>query len=169
MNETPGSFELFEPTSPEALVPDSWVEPWMFIVGVALLVVLLTVVIFKKKKAAVVDPRALREAAHSQAVSALSQMDPVPAREAAVQSSLILRRYLAKAAGDPALFETHEETISRHEALKEFSDEAKAAAGLGFGRLASLKYAPEVPDVTASEVIDESCALLETLHHGFRA
>jgi hypothetical protein len=169
MNETPGSFELLEPTSPEALVPDSWVEPWMFILGFALLAVLLSVVIFKKKKAAVVDPRALREAAHSQAVAALSQMEPVPAREAAVQSSLILRHYLAKAAGDPALFETHEETISRHEALKDFSEQAKAAAGRGFARLASLKYAPEIPDVAASEVIDDSRALLETLHHGFRA
>lgn len=169
MNETPGSFELLEPTSPEALVPDSWVEPWMFVVGFVLLGALLMLVIFKKKKAAVVDPRALREAAHTQAVAALGQIEPVPAREAAVQSSLILRHYLAKAAGDPALFETHEETISRHEALKEFSDEAKAAAGRGFGRLASLKYAPEVPDVPASEVIGESRALLETLHHGFRA
>lgn len=169
MNETAGSFELLEPDSPEALVPDSRLEPWMFAVGFALLAILLAVAYFKKKKPAVVDPVAVREAARTQAAEALAHIDSVPARDAALQSSLILRRYLATAAGDPALFETHEETISRHEALKEFSDEAKAAAGRGFSRLAALKYAPELPDVAASEVIDESRALLETLHHGFRA
>ena len=37
MNEKSGSFELFEPSPPGALVPDSWVEPWMIAAVVALL------------------------------------------------------------------------------------------------------------------------------------
>jgi hypothetical protein len=169
MNEKSGSFELLEPSPPEALVPDSWVEPWTIAAAVALLVVVLVVLIFKRKKAAPLDPLAMRRAAYAEATAALGEIDAVPARDAAVRSSLILRKYLSVAAGDPALFETHEETISRHDALKDFSEEARATAGQGFARLASLKYAAEIPDAAASEIVAESRALLETLHHGFRA
>lgn len=168
MNETPGSFELREPVSPEILVPDSWAEPWMFAVGFSLLAILLMLVYFKRKRLVPVDPRAIREMAHTQAVELLANMEPSSARDAALQASLILRRYLSSATGDPALFETHEETIARHEALKEFSDETKAAVGQGFSHLAAMKYAHDIPDVPPVEVLEESRALLETLHHGFR-
>ena len=169
MNEKSGNFELLEPSSPETLVPDSWVEPWMIAVAVVLVLAVLVVLIFKSKKVARLDPAAGREAARAEAAATLDKIGPVPAREAAVRSSLILRKYLSAAAGDPALFETHEEYVSRHEALGGFSEDARASAGLGFSRLAALKYAPEIPDVAACDVIDESRALLETLHHGFRA
>lgn len=169
MNEKSGSFELLEPGLPEALVPDSWVEPWMIAAAVALLVVALAVLILKKKKPAPLDPLAIRMAAYEEATAGLGEIDAIPARDAAVRSSLILRKYLSVAAGDPALFETHEETISRHDALKDFSEEARATTCRGFARLASLKYAAEIPDAAASEIVAESRALLETLHHGFRA
>ena len=169
MNEKSGSFELLEPSTPEALVPDLWLEPWMIAVAVVLVFAVLAIFIFKKKRSAPFDPLAIRQAAHAEAVAALENITTGTARDAAIQSSLILRKYLSAAAGDPALFETHEETISRHEALKDFSEEARAAAGQGFARLASLKYAAEIPDAAASEVVDESRRLLKTLHHGFRA
>ena len=169
MNEKSGSFELLEPSPPEALIPDSWLEPWMIATAVALLVVVLAVLILKRKKAAPIDPLAARRVAHAEAVAALGEIGTVTPRDAAVRSSLILRKYLSAAAGDPALFETHEETISRHDAFKDFSEEARATTGHGFARLASLKYAAELPDAAASEVVAESRALLETLHHGFQA
>lgn len=169
MNEKSGSFELLEPSPPEVLLPDSWVEPWMITAAVALLVVALAVLILKRKKAAPLDPLAMRRTAYAEATAALGEIDAIQARDAAVRSSLILRKYLSVAAGDPALFETHEETISRHDVLKDFSEDARAAAGQGFARLASLKYAAEIPDAAASEVVAGSRALLETLHHGFRA
>jgi hypothetical protein len=168
MNEKSGSFELLEPSSPEALVPDSWVEPWLLAAAAALLVVVLAILIFKKNKTSAVDPLATRKAAYEEAVAALQEIDAVPARDAAVRSSLILRKYLSAAAGDPALFETHEETISRHDALKDFSEEARAATGQGFARLAALKYAAEIPDVPATQVAAESSSLLETLHREVR-
>ncbi len=168
MDEKSGSFELLEPSSPEVLVPDSWLEPWMMAVAVALLGVALAVLIFKRKKAAAPDPLATRRAAYAEAAAALQEIGTVPARDAAVRSSLILRQYLSTAAGDPALFETHEETISRHDALKDFSEEARTATSRGFARLAAFKYATEIPDSKSGEVVAESRELLETLHHGFR-
>jgi hypothetical protein len=67
------------------------------------------------------------------------------------------------------LFETHEEFVSRHDALLALTPEARAATETGFTRLAALKYAPEIPDAVPAEVVAESRALLETLHHGFAA
>lgn len=169
MNEKSGIFELMEPPSPEALVPDSPVEPWMIFVAIALAVCVMAIFLLKKKKRTQIDPLAARKAAYEEATAALGKIGYVTGRDAAIQSSLIVRRYLSTAASDPALFETQEETISRHEALKEFSEEAREAAGRGFARLASLKYAAVPPDVEAINVTAESRDLLETLHHGFRA
>jgi hypothetical protein len=169
MNGAPRNFELLEPPSPEALVPDSQVEPWMIVTAAVLVLGLLAILIFRKKKSPAAVLQEAREAAHAEAVSALNAINPTGTRDVAVQCSLILRKYLSAAAGDPALFETHEEYISRHEALKNFTEDARTAAGNGFTRLAALKYAADVTDVAADVVITESRALLETLHHGFRA
>jgi len=170
MNEKSGTFELMEPPSPETLIPDSPLEPWMIIVLMVLILWALTIfLLIKRKKKAAVDPLAARKAAYDEAAVALGKIGDVPGRDAAIQSSLILRKYLSTAAGDPALFETHEETIGRHEALKDFSAEARQAAGRGFARLASLKYAEVPPDVESVNVTAEARDLLETLHHSFRA
>lgn len=168
MNETPTSFELQEPASPEALVPDFWIEPWMLALAIGVILIILTVILLKSKKTPKFDPQAARLAAHAEATAALAQISPQSPRDTAIQSSLILRKYLAAAAGDPALFETHEEYVARHEALKNFSDESRQAAGLTFSRLASLKYAAEIPATDAREVVTDSQALLKTLHLGFQ-
>ncbi len=167
MNEPNSSFQLLEPSSPESLIPDPWLEPWMIALGLGLLLITL-VLLLRKKKTAKVDPHAARLAAREEAKAALAAIDHQSPRDAAIQSSLILRNYLATAAADPALFETHEEYLSRHEALKEFSDASRKAAGEGFSRLAALKYAAQTPAADAGEVVTQSQALLETLHLGFQ-
>lgn len=169
MNETPGTFELLEPVSPEALVPDPWLAPWMLVVVVLLALVAIAVLVFRKKKVPAPDPVALRRVAREDATAALNAIGPVPAREAAVRASLILRRYLSVAAEDPALFETQEEFIARHESLKDFAEDARESANTGFARLAAIKYSPTTPDLSTGEVIAGSQLLLEILHLGFRA
>ena len=72
-------------------------------------------------------------------------------------------------AGDPALFETHEEFVARHDALAALSADARHAAESGFSRLVALKYSPEIPQGDPKEVISDSRALLKTLHQGFAA
>ena len=169
MNETPAHFELMEPASPEALIPDAWLEPWMLALALLVAAILAALIIRHKRKPKPANPQALRDSAHATALAALAQSIPVHARDAAVQTSLILRGYLATVAADPALFETHEETISRHEAFNGFSQDANSAAKLGFSHLAALKYSPEIPDAEIASVIADARTLLETLHQGFKA
>jgi hypothetical protein len=163
------SFELMEPRSPESLVPDAWFEPWMVAVAAGALLILIGVLLLlNRRRPANVDPLAEREAAHAEAVTALAAIGGIPARDAAVQASLIVRKYLALAAGDPALYETQEETIARHHAFHAFSDEARAVAAAGFATLAGLKYTPGDAAIAADEVKAHARSLLEVLHHGFR-
>lgn len=171
MNEKPATtYPLLEPVSPETLVPHSWVEPWMIITAIVAFALLAGLVWFlTRKKVDQPDPRLAREAARAEAAAALDKIGGVPAREAAVVSSLVLRKYLVTVTGDPALFETHEETISRHEALKDFSEDARGSATIGFTRLAAIKYSPEDPDMETSQVIAGSHNLLQILHTGLRA
>jgi hypothetical protein len=167
MEEKKQIFELLEPPSPEALVPDSWIEPWIIILLVLFILAVVALFIFRKKKKTAIDPDAIRRAAHLEASQAFAKIGQVTTREAAVQVSHILRKYLSVVANDPALFETHEETLSRHEALKNFTEPAREAAKNSFTHLASLKYAAEIPDTSAVEIINSSAHLLGTLHHGF--
>ena len=172
MDGAPHNFQLLEPPSPEALVPDSLLETWMVVVAAAVIILLVILIIWllKRRKNAAIDPFAARNAAYKEAVAALDAMKPdTTTRDAAVRCSLITRKYLSTAAGDPALFETHEEYISRHEALKSFSEQARTAAQKDFSRLAALKYSAEIPDAAAGDVISESRNLLETLHQGLQA
>jgi hypothetical protein len=162
-------FELLEPPSPVPLLPQHALWPWLLGGGVALLFLIAAVFFLTRKKVRAVDPKALREAAFRDACAALSEAAAPDAREAATISSLVIRKYLCSAAGDPALFETHEEFVSRHGALAVLTNEARSAASSGFTRLAALKYAPEIPQAEPAHVIAESRALLETLHRGFAA
>lgn len=168
MSETNTGFKLMEPASPEALVPDYGLWPWFLAAGIAILIGIAVMAYVKRRKVAG-DPHAARNAAFAEATAALAGVIPDSARTAAVQSSLILRKYLSTAANDPALFETHEEFVSRHDALQALTADARAATETGFTRLAALKYAPEIPDAAPADVIADSRALLETLHHGFAA
>jgi len=167
MNENATGLELKPPPSPEALLPDHGLWPWWasaILLATAVAVVLY--VVFRKRRPAAIDARgnAFREA--NGALSGIKTDDP---RDAAVQCSLVLRKYLSAAAADPALFETHEEFIARRDALSSLTETARAAAESGFTRLAALKYGPEMPGTPAADVIAESRSLMETLHHGFSA
>lgn len=161
-------FELMEPPSSEALVPDHGLWPWYLAAAVVVILVLIAAWLLRKKVKPI-DPRSVRDAAFAEAMAALTAATAEHARDAAVKSSLILRKYLAAAAGDPALYETHEEFVSRHDSLKALNAETRAAAEKGFGRLAALKYAPGLTSDDPAAVVAESRTLLETLHHGFAA
>lgn len=162
-------FELIDLPSSKDLVPDPWLDPWMVAVLSLMVMGAIAYFLLHKRKQTASDPLSLRRTPYQEAALALENIEFADARTAAVQTSLILRRYLSVVAADPALFETHEETLSRPEALVKFSAEARVTAARGFNHLASLKYSPILPVVSVSDVVTESRALLEALHQGFQA
>lgn len=168
MNENATGLELQDSASPEALLPDHGLWPWWATVALtAVAVALALVLFFRKRKAAAENPRKVREDAFRDALAILSGIRTEDPRDAAVQCSLAVRKYLSIAAADPALYETHEEFISRQDALQALNEDARKSAESGFSRLAALKYGPEIPGTPAADVIAESRGLLESLHHDF--
>ena len=169
MKETAERLELMEPVSPEALVPSIGLWPW-FVGGAALVllaIALVFLVIALRKHA--IDPKAARQAAYQDAIGGLDPNTATDPRDAAIRSSLVLRRYLSVAAADPALFETHEEFISRHDALSALKPEVRDTTSQGFTKLAAMKYGPDSPAADPREIMREARQLLDTLHRGFAA
>jgi len=169
MNEETTGLKLHDAASPEALLPDHALVPWWAVAMLlALIVIIALYILFRKRKSAM-DPEKIRKQAFHEAFQALSDIKVQDPREAAVQSSLIIRRYLSVAAADPALYETHDEFVARRDALQSLNEAARTAADDGFRSLAALKYGPEVPSKPATDIVAESRTLLETLHQGHSA
>jgi len=170
MSPEPPPFQLLEPEAVESLLPGWWL-PHILIGSVLLLALVLVAVLLirARNRPRPVDPAKIREEARLKAVATLesARSSVATPREAAVLASLALRDYLARAADDPALFETHEEFIARHDSLAALHEQARAAAAAGFSHLASLKYAAEPPASTATGVIESARSLLDELHRGF--
>jgi hypothetical protein len=165
MEEQAPNLQLQEPVSPESLLPaHDFTLLW---IGLAVLVlVIIIVAIFRSFKKPYVDPAAARRAAYLKAKKSLESLTPSTIRETAVDSSLIVRRFLAEAVGDPSLFETHEEFITRRDSLTRLTPPAREACTEYFSRIARLKYAPEVPEDDPASVIADSRTLVETLNVG---
>ncbi|WP_193213091.1 DUF4381 family protein [Luteolibacter marinus] len=150
-----------EPLLPDPALP-AWA--WIAIALVALgLVGLVIVLARKQRKSPAENARAAVEEAYRQACSELNSTPSGSIQEIATRVSVILRRYLATAAKDPALFETHEEFIARHAALSGYPEDLRATTAEGFSHLARLKYGRDAtgsPDV----LLTGARQLLDRLH-----
>ncbi|MFD0895756.1 hypothetical protein KBB96_02145 [Luteolibacter ambystomatis] len=165
------SFELHPPPPPDKLLPGPRLDlpAWQIaLAAIALILVILLIVLAIRKKRPV-DEGSVRRRAYQDALRCLEEARPAGSREAATLSSFILRRYLAVVAKDPALYETHEEFVGRHDILKNVSDDTRHQTVEGFGHLASLKYGRETRAGEGGPVIQSSRSLLETLHRALAA
>ncbi len=172
MQEEPAaSLELREPPPPGPLLPAAGPPPGLLAAAaVALLAALAGAWLWWRRKCKKKPtPEELRKAALRQARAGLEAVKATAAPAAAVQASLILRRYLAAAAGDPSLYETHEEFITRADALEALTPAAREACRRGFASLAALKYMPADGEdgQGAEQALAQAAELLETLHRGF--
>ncbi len=166
MEEQAPNFQLQEPASPESLLPaHDFTLLWIGLAGLVLLIVIILIVRSLRKPK--FDPAVRRRSAYLKAKKALEALSPSDIRETAVASSLIVRGFLAEAVGDPSLFETHEEFITRQDSLTRLTPPAREACSEYFSRIARLKYAPEVPEDDPAAVIADSRILVETLNVGF--
>jgi len=164
MND-PDAFTLREPIPADPYLPAPG-PPWWIWAAAALFVLLLVAAIVvairrhRKSGASGPDP----EQARRNALAALSRIDAsAPPARLATEVSLILRRFLAEAFGDPALFETHEEFLSRHDALADLPPGQHDALARIFATLVRLKYSPVPPDTDAAPLIESARGILSSL------
>jgi hypothetical protein len=153
----------------ESLLPGWWLPHILIGSAILIAVVVVTILLVRlKNRTPSANLAKQREAARLEALTALNATTKSTTRDAAIRTSLILRRYLASAADDPALFETHEEFITRRDSLAALSQQARDAASAGFARLAKLKYSAAIEsDDDPSHVINDARTLLDQLHNGF--
>lgn len=100
-----------------------------------------------------------------QRLTALKERLPGPSlAEVATDASLTLRGYLAETLEEPALFETHEEYLSRHDALEKLPSGSRERLAPLLEQLAEIKYGRSAPgDATALQLVDNSLEVLDGL------
>ena len=165
MADSKTKFKLLESHEAMDLVPTWELEWWWIALPLLLLAILvvLGILIFKKKRC--YDSSNLKREAFQQAMAELAKLDESLGKENVITVSLVLRKYLAKVMAEPALYETHEEFIGRHDAIKGFNEELKVAISEYFSKLASLKYGPDEGIVSDVELLKRGAAnLLERIH-----
>lgn len=170
MAEEGAQFQLLDDPHDLRLVTDWQVQLWWFLVAAGLALLLTAGVLFfvrrkKKKESGISD----REEAFVEAEESFGRIGGERGlRDVATEVSLILRRYLARSLGEPALFETQEETVSRHDGLANFPDELRGRVREYFAVLARNKYAVrarEGGDAEGAEaLVAEGKDLLEEMH-----
>ncbi len=164
MDEKENSFELVESRDAIDLVPRWEPQAWWYFAAAVFVVALVVMVLLMKRKKSLADPHREKREAYAEAKKDFGLVEGAGVRDAAIRVSVILRRYLAKSMGEPSLFETHEEFVSRHDALKDLPEDVRDAVGRFFSRLAALKYAPVPPDEEPAGITASGLELLERIH-----
>lgn len=165
VNEADAKLELVENRDAIELVP-TWEPQWWWVaVAVVALFGIVLLVSFVRRKAIVEDPRKIEREAYRRARSDLAELGGGDDCDYPVEISIILRRYLADSLGEPALFQTHEEFIARHNALANYQEDFKETIQKFFSRLAQMKYGQEpVEEENTIQLKGESVELLERMH-----
>lgn len=165
MEEKAKSLELAESRDAIDLVPTWDPQLWWVFAAVAVIAAIVLLVVLLLRRKPVVDASKEKREAYLEAKAALSGDAVTEPRESAIRVSMILRRYLARSMNEPALFETHEEFIARHDGLKDLPDALKSEVGNFFSILAAAKYAPDdIVSVDANSSHTAGAAILERIH-----
>ena len=146
--------------------PITW-GAWCMIGGIALLLALLGFVIWRKaRRSSTETAEDTNEKARADALASLATCPTEDRTETATECSIIVRRYLSRRTGDPALYQTHEEWVSRHDSLEDFSDGIKQQLDELFSQLARSKYAPSDQGDEPGVMIENSRQVIDAVHRG---
>lgn len=165
MDASQEDIRFVETSATDALMPTSLGWEILVILGLLLLFALiLTWIVRHRHQKNVAGSQNPIKSAYNEALEALAVCPTESETLVATECSLIMRRYLAVVAVDPALFETHEEWIARHNAVKSLSDPLKAHIHQLFEQLAEWKYVPSNHGDDPAMMVDRSRNLLEAIH-----
>lgn len=157
--ELPGD-ELHDIPDPVPLLPSDNIPWWMWTILVTAIVGILAFVLYRFLRR---DPLGSGDgSAHfSEAYQALealaSALTNLTLAEIATEASLVLRHYLAAIAGEPALYETHEEFLLREDALESLPYGARQRLTPVLDELAAAKYGPSEQNDTQGLHLVTSC------------
>jgi hypothetical protein len=165
MADSKTKFELAESHEAMDLVPNWQMEWWYIVLAVAILVILILLGYLFLKKSKIQDPNYVKRQAYQEALAGFGKLDASIGKENVIIVSLVLRQYLAKVMNEPALYETHEEFIGRHDAIKNLSEDLKIEITDHFSKLAAIKYGPDEGTVTDVEMLKQaSIIIIERIH-----
>jgi hypothetical protein len=152
--------DFYDITEPGDFLPDPSTPWWIWMLaGLGCLLVLIIIyLIFRKSKSAKQRITQL-DKARKQLAQLRQKTDALAPHIIAIRISLIIRRYLATAFDDPALFETIEEFSLRESALSQLHPDSREPITRHLTALSQLKYAPK-ESANAAELIDDAEAIL---------
>lgn len=138
---------------------------WTMIALGSLIVILLIILLASRQKPAVASNNKVdRNKAYMEAQKEIQDASKLQPREAATNISSALRRYMTTIFGDPTLYETHEEYLSRHEALSCIPESSRLKVSELFSELASFKYKRPTESDDSGFAIDKPLSLLKEIH-----
>lgn len=164
--EPPSFPSLMETQSPDAYLHagfwDMW-GVWIMLAAILLAVAMTVIILIRKKGSAPSAPLSPAESAIRD-ITAVQETHPA-LRQAAVEFSLLLRKYLVGETKDPALYETQQEFNRRADALTTLPSELQSPTRDLLDRMAALKYEPDTPenDSLVNELADNTVQLINDI------
>ncbi|MFN4874500.1 MAG: hypothetical protein ACK40T_05385 [Akkermansiaceae bacterium] len=165
MADSKTKFELADSHEAMDLVPNWELEWWHIVLSASILILAIFLGYLFLRKSKIQYPNQSKLLAYQDALSGLEKLDASIGKENVIIVSLVLRQYLAKAMNEPALYETHEEFIGRHDAIKGLSEDLKLEITNYFSKLAAIKYGPDEGAVADVDTLKQGAIkFLERIH-----
>jgi hypothetical protein len=165
MADSKTKFELAESHDAMDLVPNWELEWWHIVLSSSVLILVFFLGYLFLRKSKIQNPNQVKILAYQEALAEFGKLHVSIGKENVIIVSLVLRRYLAKVMNEPALYETHEEFIGRHDAIKDFSEDLKLEITNYFSKLAAIKYGPDEVVVADVDTLKQGAIkFLERIH-----
>lgn len=157
--------DIHDITDPGAFIPEPSTPWWVWVALVLSIILLLaaTYWIYKIRTAKKLYEKPSIDSARDEIKNLRNMAEEMEPHTAATELSLIVRRYLAGAFSDPALFETNEEFTLRQTALDKIPAKSRDLVTQHLSELSQLKYSPATGtsiSETVTQHIDQADELL---------
>lgn len=160
------TLQLRDLVPPDELVREpGWPWPfWALLAAVLIAIIVVVIAYIRERKNLPGGGRRIDYgAAYRRAIEEIEDSSGLQNQEAATRISGAIRLYLATVCGDPSLFETHQEFLSRHEALQGFPEGVRTQVSTVLCQLAAMKYSqPEA--LAANDLGSRSKEVIDQLH-----